>query len=392
MTTHIFLNHIRELISEGNLKPALVQLRLLLKNSPQLDDALLQSARFNGLVNDIKIGVVSYDTANITKTQISKSVLDLLREIETKETQPAIHAELKQALRFAEFTDEYRLIQEKIRLNRGIGTSELLKDKNTDDIDEIELSRLFQTERVVRAFDEAFFDEATATIQKKLVHLSLAENGHIFKGTFLCLGKRYQVQTICPSATPSQFIIFRGTDRAHIFEMETLNGNIVQQYEGMMRLLRKNMPLGRDRAKSEDIYEIPMTAIREFIANAYVHRNYNYDVQSYIQVEMYDDRIEIKSPGHFPTTVNTNKIEGTVLVNPTIAAVFHLYNYVERAGTGINVAQQVLVEQGLKKAIIENIDSPKMVKVTIKRQTHFIKDNRPLSTLYDLMARLFKRS
>ena len=219
-----------------------------------------------------------------------------------------------------------------------------------------------------------------------LVHLSLAENGHIFKGTFLCLGKRYQIQTICPSATPSQFIIFKGTDRTHIFEMETLSGNIVQQYEGMMRLLRKNIPLGRDRAKSEDIYEIPMTAIREFIANAYVHRDYNYEVQSYIQVEMYDDRIEIKSPGHFPTTVNANKIEGTVLVNPTIAAVFHLFNYVERAGTGINVAQQSLVEQGLKRALIENIDSPKMVKVTIKRQVYLVK---PLSTFYDLIARLF---
>ena len=367
MTTQSFLFNIRELIGKGNLKSALNQVRQLLKNSPKLDDALLQSARFNNLLNDIKLGVLDYEKANTTKTQINKGLLDILREIEEQEAQPAIHAEIENAIRISEEMSEYGRIKEKIYLNRGAGTSELLKDKRSTDLEEKTLNRLFRTERVVRIFDEQNLIVDTMTIQQRLVYVSLAENGHIFKGTFLCLGKRHQIQTICPAATPSQFIIFRGTNRTHIFQLESLEGNIIQQYEEMMRLMRKSMPLGRNREKDEDVYEIPMTAISEFIANAFVHRDYGYDVQSYIQVEMYDDRIEIKSPGHLPINVDVNNIQGTVLTNPTIAAVFHLNGYIERAGTGINVAQRTLVEQGLEKAIIENIDSPKMVKVTIKR-------------------------
>ena len=61
MTTQTFLYNIRELIAKGNLKLALNQLRQLLKNSPKLDDALLQSARFSDLLNGIKLGVLDLE-------------------------------------------------------------------------------------------------------------------------------------------------------------------------------------------------------------------------------------------------------------------------------------------------------------------------------------------
>ena len=165
--------------------------------------------------------------------------------------------------------------------------------------------------------------------QQRLVHLSLAENGHLFKGTFLCFGQPNQIQTISQSATESKFILFKGTVRAHILALETVNGHLIRQYERMMLLLCQHIPLGQDREKNEHIYEIPIVALREFVTNAFVHHNYSQHVRSYIQVEIYDDRIEIKSSGHLPDNVDVNKIEGTVLVNPTIAAVFYLYKYIQ---------------------------------------------------------------
>ncbi|HNG91096.1 MAG TPA: ATP-binding protein, partial [Saprospiraceae bacterium] len=84
-------------------------------------------------------------------------------------------------------------------------------------------------------------------------------------------------------------------------------------------------------------------------------------------VELYDDRLEIKSPGHLPEHLDVSKIEATVLVNPVIAAIFHLYKHIERAGTGIQVAQRSLHAQGLPPARIENIEHPNMVKVTVYR-------------------------
>ena len=276
---------------------------------------------------------------------------------------------------------DYQRIKEKIYINRGAGTSELLKDKQSSDLEAKELTRLFKTERATRLFDEEEVILEDLTIQQRLIHLGLAENGHIFKGTFLCLGKRNQIQTISHSATESKFIVFKGTERTHILALETLNGNIIQQYEKMMMLLRTHIPLGRDREKNEDIYEIPMIALREFVTNAFVHRNYSHTVQSYIQIEIYDDRIEIKSPGHLPPTVNVHKIEGTVFVNPTIAAIFHLYQYIERGGTGINTAQTALKEHRLASATIENIDSPTMVKVTIQRNVYVPNGNGKTRTI-----------
>jgi hypothetical protein len=154
MTNQGFLSYIRELISKGDLRTALTQLRLLLRNSPNLDDALLQSARFNDLLTSIKLGTIGNDEATVTKTRIIKGILDMLRDIEEREKQPDIHAEIEKALRFTEELSEYNRIKEKIQANRGADTSELLKDKTSNDLDEKTVSRLFQNERALIALTE----------------------------------------------------------------------------------------------------------------------------------------------------------------------------------------------------------------------------------------------
>ena len=368
-TTHAFLNHIRFLIGENDLKTALSALQRFLKDRPQLDEAIQQSARYNSVLQQIRLGLTDFEAADMTTNQIRKGILDLLSNIEDEQNKlNNKQTESVQTAQVLEEIHEYNTIKDKIHRNRGAGTSELLKDKHITDLEEKELENFFALERVVRIFEDDDLMLTELPIQKRLVHLGLAENGHIFKGTFLSLGQRNQIQTISQTATESKFIVFKGTDRRHIFALESLNGNIIQQFEKMMVFLRRYIPLGRDRENNEDVYEIPMIALREFVTNAFIHHDYSEHVRSYIQVEMYDDRIEIKSPGHLPPDVNVSKIEGTVLVNPTIAAVFHLYKFIERGGTGINTAQRVLEQQGLQTATIENIDSPKMVKVTIYRK------------------------
>lgn len=47
----------------------------------------------------------------------------------------------------------------------------------------------------------------------------------------------------------------------------------------------------------EDVYEIPPDAIRELIVNAVVHRSYLDGEASPITVALYDDRLEVTSPG-----------------------------------------------------------------------------------------------
>lgn len=82
MNTKSFLAEIRNLIANDELSAALQQLRDLLYNSPKLDEAIVQSARFQNIRKQIRVGTVSHAEANLTQNQIRAELLELLREIE----------------------------------------------------------------------------------------------------------------------------------------------------------------------------------------------------------------------------------------------------------------------------------------------------------------------
>jgi Effector-associated domain 11 len=89
-----FIQHIRDLIVKDDFKTAIQQLSALLKDSPRLDEAVQQSARYNNVMQQIRLGLVDFESANIAQNQIRYAVLELLREIEEQE-QPSIKAEVE---------------------------------------------------------------------------------------------------------------------------------------------------------------------------------------------------------------------------------------------------------------------------------------------------------
>jgi len=94
MTNKSYIKNIRNLIAQNELPAALKQLRLLLENSPKLDEALLQSARFHDIRRQIRLGVVSHAEENLTQNQIRTGLLDLLREVE----EPILKQEMERAI------------------------------------------------------------------------------------------------------------------------------------------------------------------------------------------------------------------------------------------------------------------------------------------------------
>ena len=98
MNPQQFITHIRSLIAEDRLSEALKQLRLLFANSPKLDEALLQTARFQAIRKQIRLGTVSHEDATLTKNQIRAGLMDLLLEMEEQEKTPAIREEMAQAI------------------------------------------------------------------------------------------------------------------------------------------------------------------------------------------------------------------------------------------------------------------------------------------------------
>lgn len=91
--------------------------------------------------------------------------------------------------------------------------------------------------------------------------------------------------------------------------------------------------IGVNRIKKE---LIPREAFREAIANALVHCRW--DMKANINVGMYPDRIEIKSPGGLPEGMSEESyLNGgpSIARNPILANVFFRLGYIERFGTGI---------------------------------------------------------
>lgn len=81
---------------------------------------------------------------------------------------------------------------------------------------------------------------------------------------------------------------------------------------------------------------IPEEAFRESVANALIHRAW--DFNSKIRISMYDDRIEIFSPGGLINGMTKDEyISGMIslLRNPIISHVFYRLGIVEIFGTGI---------------------------------------------------------
>ena len=83
--------------------------------------------------------------------------------------------------------------------------------------------------------------------------------------------------------------------------------------------------------------EYPERAVLECIVNALIHRDY-LDMGSEVHIDMYDDRLEIYSPGgmydgSIVQNLDTDRVPSRRR-NPIIADIFNRINYMERRGSG----------------------------------------------------------
>ena len=116
-----------------------------------------------------------------------------------------------------------------------------------------------------------------------------------------------------------------------------VNISIILQYQKTLEVFNRyykyEQILGSERIEKE---LIPEKAFREVIANALIHRTW--DVNSNIRISMYEDKIEVSSPGGLPSGISEKEyLNGQIsqLRNPILANIFFRLKYIEMFGTGI---------------------------------------------------------
>ena len=139
---------------------------------------------------------------------------------------------------------------------------------------------------------------------------------------------------------------------------------------------------GVERKKIE---KLPEAAFREAIANALIHRAW--DVESQIRVLMFDDRIEIVSPGGLPSGITeTEYLSGriSVLRNRNLANVFYRLGFVEIFGTGITRIKQ-LYEGALKKPMFEVTENTIKIVLPVFEEKEDLSDDE--REIYKLLSK-----
>lgn len=141
-----------------------------------------------------------------------------------------------------------------------------------------------------------------------------------------------------PSAMSSiQCAVFKGKTRAVFVDRRQYDGPIYRQiddaYDFVLRMIRMGAVI--DGIVRQDIYEFPVGTVREMICNAVCHRSYLQPAN--VQVALYDDRLEVTSPGMLSRDLTIKRMkEGySKIRNRGIASAFFYMKIMERWGSGI---------------------------------------------------------
>lgn len=131
--------------------------------------------------------------------------------------------------------------------------------------------------------------------------------------------------------------VFKGIDRAIFIDHCQYGGSIYTQVEKAYNYVLEHINLNStfEGIMRKDEYEIPCNAIKEAIVNAVIHRNYLEN--ACIDISIYDDRVEITSPGllYGGLTIEDIKQGYSKIRNVLIAKIFNQMHIMEQWGTGI---------------------------------------------------------
>ena len=151
--------------------------------------------------------------------------------------------------------------------------------------------------------------------------------------------------------------------------------SILEIYKKSLEVYRYEVIEGSER---KNVEKIPEAAFREAIANGLIHRMW--DVNSHIRISMFDNHIDIVSPGGLPTGISEEEYlngKTSVLRNRNLANVFYRLGFVEIFGTGITRIKQ-LYESSFVKPRFEVSENTRKIELPVFEDISDLTDDEHL--------------
>ena len=168
---------------------------------------------------------------------------------------------------------------------------------------------------------------------------------------------------------------YRGKDRASgQLDAQEIVGPLPTQITEAVRFVARNMRVAaRKMPGREDVPQYSTTAVFEAVVNAVVHRDYSMSARR-IRLSMFQDRLEIYSPGQLPNGMTIEGMEASQATrNEVIASVFgripvgdvpgsrHRQYLMERRGDGVAIIHKETRETAGKLPEYEVVDESSLL-------------------------------
>ncbi|MBC8186117.1 putative DNA binding domain-containing protein [candidate division KSB1 bacterium] len=174
---------------------------------------------------------------------------------------------------------------------------------------------------------------------------------------------------------PNQRIVcayIKGDDLATPpFDKKSLNGKIPDLIDNAQKFLHLYL-VEKHSIKGfepEIEVEIPDVVLREAVVNAVAHRDYT--IEGPIRIIVYDNRVEIRTPGKLPNsvTIESIKIGGShVLRNPTIYNLLYKMGLVTDLGSGVRRMIQLMKKYSSEEIVLEEVENEFVLSIPRKQQ------------------------
>ena len=170
-----------------------------------------------------------------------------------------------------------------------------------------------------------------------------------------------------------QLFRFEGNDRTgSILDQRESSDPIPETIDAAVKFVQAHSTVKSffpaDSIRRLDTPEYDLFAVRELIVNAFCHRDWSVFGQK-IRLSLFDDRLEIFSPGALPNTLSLeNAIAGVSYYrNPNIAQLCKDYELAEKAGRGLQKIFKNHRERHLPAP--EFVNDPSFFQVALKKNT-----------------------
>jgi len=187
------------------------------------------------------------------------------------------------------------------------------------------------------------FEELGLSIDEILTNMGFMKDGQLTLAGLLLFGKN--PQHFKPAYTV-QCISFVGNEIStteYRDKEEPFTGNLSKLFEQSISFITRNLKKIQVKEGFNTIskLEIPNEPIEEFIVNALIHRDYF--INSSIKIFIFDNRIEIISPGTLPNTLTIENIKSGISIvrNPVLFSNARYIMPFVGVGTGIPRALKI---------------------------------------------------